>query len=243
MSVDVGSKTYFIKPGYTINDTAWTNDAVSGETYWTKERLKASLSYQYPVYMSARKLIAMGDVTRVIDVGCGVATKLAVLHRAFPHVEFVGIDQATTIEFCQKYHRFGRWIADDLEQPDEQLSDLKADLVICSDVIEHMIDPDVLLRYLKRRVRPGGRILLSTPERDALRGPSCTSSPNRYHVREWNRQELAEYLRSAGFAIIEHRLQLPVKWEFSRIFYTHVVKRALRGQPIRCNQVCLLEVV
>lgn len=244
MSLDVDSKakTYFIKPGYRINDAALTNEVVSGQNYWNDERLKRSLTYQYPVYMTAREFIRKGGIARVIDVGCGVATKLGALHRAFPEVEFVGIDQPSTIEFCQAHHRFGRWLADDLEHPDGRLSELTGDLVICSDVIEHMSDPDVLLRYLKGRVRPGGMILLSTPERDALRGRSCCSSPNAYHVREWNRQELSAYLRSAGFSIVQHWMQLPVKCEFSNIFFTHVVKRALSGRPVRWNQVCLLEV-
>ena len=236
------AKTYFIKAGYTANDAVITNDDVSGESYWTAARVRLSLRYQYPVYMAAKKLIARGNINHVIDVGCGVAAKLEVLHRTFPDVEFTGIDQASTISFCRSRHRFGRWIVDDLEHPDESLTGLTGDLVICADVIEHVGDPDVLLRYLKHRVRPGGMILLSTPERDALRGQSCDFSPNKFHVREWNQAELRAYLRDAGFSIIRHQLQFPVRFEVSGVFFRHVVKRALTGRRIRWNQLCLLGV-
>jgi predicted TPR repeat methyltransferase len=233
---------YFIKPEYKGNDAAITNEDISGEHYWHEARVRLSLRYQYPVYISAKKVIARGGIGHVIDVGCGVATKLEMLHDAFPRVEFTGIDQPSTIEFCRRRYRFGRWVADDLESPSGDLLALKGDLVICADVIEHLGDPDILLEYLKARIRPGGVILLSTPERDALRGPSCISSPNKFHVREWNQSELRAYLRAAGFSIIWHELQLPVKAEFSRTFYTHVVQPALAGRPARWNQVCLLGV-
>lgn len=241
-SFEARSSGYFIKDGYRVNGTVITHEGVSGEAYWTQERLKLSLCYQYPVYKFACSLLQAGGINRVIDVGCGVGTKLEMLHDAFPHVEIIGIDQPSTIGFCQKHHRFGRWIADDLEQPGTATAGLTGDLVICADVIEHMGDPDILLRYLKQRTAPGGRILLSTPERDLLRGRACNHSPNRYHVREWNRAELTAYLSHAGFSIVEHRLQLPVKGEFGRVFFTHVLKRALMGKPIRWNQACLLEV-
>lgn len=234
------AKTYFIKPGYRPNAAVMTHDAVSGEPYWNASRLALSLRYQYPVYRLAGQLIAQGGIRRVLDVGCGVATKLELLHRASPQVEFVGVDQPSTIEFCRGRYRFGEWVADDLEHPSADPAQLSGDLVICADVIEHMGDPDVLLRYLRARVRPGGRILLSTPERDALRGPDCSFSPNRYHVREWNQAELTAYLRAAGFTILEQWLQLPVRVELSSLFFTHVVKPALRGRPVRSNQVCLL---
>jgi SAM-dependent methyltransferase len=233
--------SYFIKAGYRPNELALTLDSVSGKAYWNPTRLKRSLSLQFPVYGFAGEVIARGGVGRVIDVGCGVATKLAMLHRVHPRVEFVGIDQQSTIEFCREHHAFGRWIVDDLARPDAALAGLAGDLVICADVIEHLADPDLLLQYLRQRTRPGGRILLSTPERDLLRGRACDFSPNKYHVREWNRAELRAYLEASGFRILEHRLQLPVRAGFSRIFFSHVVKRALAGQPVRWNQACLME--
>lgn len=233
---------YFIKPGYRPNEVVLTQDEVSGEFYWNETRLQRSVSYQYPVYRLAECLIERGGIARVIDVGCGVATKLARLQALHPGVDYVGIDQPATIEFCRKRYAFGRWIADDLENPDPALANLAGDLVICSDVIEHLRDPDVLLGYLRRRTAAGGRVLLSTPERDLLRGRDCNHSPNRYHVREWNREELQAYVRASGFVIQEHRMQLPVRVEFSRLFYSHVVKRALAGRPVRWNQACLLGV-
>jgi SAM-dependent methyltransferase len=233
-------ETYFIREDYRPNSRMLTLDEVSGETYWSAANLRASYSYQYPVYRYASRLIAEGRLRSVIDVGCGVGSKLAILHRAHPDVAITGIDQPHAIEHCRRRHAFGQWYADDFSAPRAELSDVRADLVICADVIEHLADPDILIDYLKRRVSPTGRILLSTPERDRLRGPDCTTSPNRYHIREWNFTELEAYLEHHGLLILNHVMQFPVRIAPDRYLLSEIILRLLRGQHVKYNQVCLL---
>lgn len=230
---------YCIRSDYQSN-ALLTHERDSPGLYWTDSRIRASLVYQFPVYMLARKLILEHRIDSVIDVGCGVATKLELLHRSLPHVRYAGIDQDHAIQICRQRHDFGHWYVDDFDSPSNELQGLKAGLVICSDVIEHVEDPDKLLDYLKQRAEKEGLILLSTPDRDGLRGKDCTSCPNKYHVREWNRPELKAYLESRGFRIVEQLRQLGVKIAANRIFLQEVVIRALTGKAIRWNQVCVL---
>ena len=44
-----------------------------------------------------------------------------------------------------------------------QIPDAKFDLVVCNDVIEHMVDPWAFLENIKRKLAPGGRIVGSLP--------------------------------------------------------------------------------
>lgn len=235
-------ENYFIKADYSPNDKAVTLDEVSGEQYWNKASIYSSYYYQFPVYRYAKKLIQERNIERVIDVGCGTGTKLAFIHKDLPDVSFTGIDQRAAIEYCKNHYSFGNWYVDDIENPDESLGDIKAELVICSDVIEHLLDPDVLLVYLKKKVSNDGHILLSTPERDVFRGKSCTNSPNKFHIREWNFEELENYLLSSGFSVLEHFIQYPIRFGFNRIFFNEFVKRLITGKGLKYNQVCLLEV-
>jgi SAM-dependent methyltransferase len=193
------------------------------------------------VYEYAKRLIQRLNVRRCIDVGCGIGVKLEELSKALPKVEFIGIDQPSAIRYCKEKYTSGIWHADDFERPDTTLDNLSGELLICADVIEHVEDPDKVLSYLRRRLASGGNIVLSTPERDALRGVECNTCPNPYHVREWNFAELEAYLMSRGFRIREHFLQLPVRIGFSLISYNEIVKRVIRGRPAKYNQVCLLE--
>lgn len=235
-------ENYFIKAGYTPNDKAVTLDEISGEQYWNKSSIYSSYYYQFPVYRYAKKLLREKKIKRVIDVGCGTGTKLAFIHKDLPEVAFTGIDQKAAIEYCENNYNFGNWHVDDIENPDESLGDIKAELVICSDVIEHLLNPDVLLVYLKKKVANDGYIVLSTPERDVLRGKSCTNSPNKFHIREWNLEEFENYLLSSGFRVVEHFLQYPIRFGFNRIFFNEVLKRLITGKGLKYNQVCVLEV-
>lgn len=234
------AKTYFIKDGYRPNTSAVTREGGEEEFYWTASRLKMSYRYQFPVYRLASQLMKENGFHSVVDVGCGVATKLAELHKWHPAAEIVGIDQPHAIAFCQQHWNFGTWIADDFENPATEHDSVRADLVICADVVEHLEDPDILLAYLKKRVTERGLIAMSTPERDLLRGVDCDYSPNPYHVREWNASEFARYLESSGFEIVSSQLQLPVRPGFDRTTKSEILTRWIRGKPLRYNQVVVL---
>jgi 2-polyprenyl-6-hydroxyphenyl methylase/3-demethylubiquinone-9 3-methyltransferase len=168
-----------------------------------------SRSYQRHVYIRALALAREHGFRSVIDVGCGPATKLVEILR--PAVgAVVGVDVAPAIEYCRRAHAgAAEFHIVDLERPALALG-RTFDLVVCSDVIEHLADPDPLLRFLPGLLAPGGLIVLSTPEREALRGAAAFSSGNPEHVREWNRAELAAYLDARGFTILEHRLLPPM---------------------------------
>lgn len=238
----MAAEKYFIKDGYTPNSEAVTRDEVSGKQYWNKTSIHCSYYYQFPVYQYAKNLIQKKGIKKVVDVGCGTGAKLALIHNGLPEVNFTGIDRRAGIDYCKKHYSFGSWYIDDIENPDESLGDIKAELVICSDVIEHLLNPNILLSYLKNKVVADGYILLSTPERDVLRGKDCTNSPNKFHIREWNYSELEDYLSYSDFSIIEHFLQYSTRPGFNRIFLNVVIKRLLSGKGLKYNQVCLIQV-
>ncbi|MFC1791945.1 hypothetical protein ACFL0I_05750, partial [Gemmatimonadota bacterium] len=54
---------------------------------------------------------------------------------------------------------------------------------------------------------PKTHVLLSTPERDLRRGPDDMGPPgNPAHIREWNQEELRQYLESQGLTVLEHSI-------------------------------------
>jgi len=78
-------------------------------------------------------------------------------------------------------------------------------LLICADVIDHILDPDRLLDYID--TVPAERIILSTPDRSLMYGHRQRGwwgpPHNPWHIREWSFSEFAGYV-SARFRIIEH---------------------------------------
>ena len=79
-------------------------------------------------------------------------------------------------------------------------------MIICADVIEHVLYPDVLLMFIKKLANENTFIVLSTPERDGERGVNNFKSPKKEHVREWNKNEFNKYISYMGFNIVEHIL-------------------------------------
>lgn len=186
---------FCIKPGYVEREApAYFLDDPKGITYQPDV-------YWY-AYGAALELGASG----IVDVGCGYAPKLEILHAHRPDWRYVGIDHGKNIGFCQgafaggSSDDWGEWLAIDLEQPHEY--DATDAVVVCADVIEHLRDP----RPLLTGIRGSGcrAAVLSTPERDLEWGVGHNGPPpNPCHVREWNRVEFGDFLAQEGFAL-EH---------------------------------------
>lgn len=240
----MSAKDYCIRPEYSENTVPWTDDATSGTEYWNPARLRASHSYQFPVYAYAERVIREKRVGSVIDVGCGPGTKLSMLHDLHSALSFTGVDLPNAIAFCQRTYQWGTWLAVNLEaesEPHDKVIE-RVDLAICSDVIEHLLDPDKVLDYLRRVVRPGGYAILSTPERDKLRGKDCLNSPHRYHVREWTREEFGAYLRNRGLTVCEQFLSFPMRYGLNSASLWEIAGRLAKARSLKWNQVCLLRI-
>jgi hypothetical protein len=195
------SNNFFIKSGYT---------ARRNPDYFTDQQWEEGVTWQPDVYPIAAEFAAQRACSRIIDLGCGRASKLELLHRQHPDWEFIGVDYGPNVAWCRANHRFGTWIEADLEDGvlrSENLS-LEKSLLICSDVIEHLVDPISLLRLIHDLLSQGAvAVIFSTPERDLTRGESDNGPPeNPCHVREWNLEEFKALLQWAGFHLIHFGL-------------------------------------
>lgn len=177
------SDTYFIKSGYNPR---------SGVQYFEDSIfIESGLVHQPDIYALAEYLGKMFNCTHILDIGCGRGLKLSNLH---PKFEVAGVDFGTNMKFCRSHYPFGQWIDKNLEDPHFDLLPthiLKSTLVVCSDVIEHLADPTGLLQTLQNCLKHAPIAILSTPERDLVRGIDDFGPPsNPTHVREWNIREL-----------------------------------------------------
>ena len=80
------------------------------------------------------------------------------------------------------------------------LPDDAVDVVVNFQVIEHLWDQGQFLRECARVLRPGGELLISTPNRITF-SPGRDTPLNPFHTRELDAAELTELLESAGFAM------------------------------------------
>lgn len=119
--------------------------------------------YEYKVDGTSshgRILAMMGSRSpcRVLDVGCGPGW-LAGQLRARGH-EVTGVDLMEHPDVRSRTDRFVRADLDD-GLPDEIGGGY--DVILAADVVEHVRDPERLLREMTERLRPGGVLLASVP--------------------------------------------------------------------------------
>ena len=156
---------------------------------------------QKEVYLYAKKVMADKKLNSVIDVGCGSGYKLVNYLGEF---DTTGIETEPCISFLRKKYPAGRWI--DSGEPEKSFNyvELSSDLVVCSDVIEHIVDPDELVKFLLSI--KASYYVISTPCRERLvqyHGRTNLNPPiNPAHVREWTMDEFKMYL-SKTFTILD----------------------------------------
>lgn len=213
-------------------------DEASQEEYWTRHRRKVANRFQEPFYEWVHKVIEEVSPSQVADVGCGTAVKLDRLAQKYPDVEFIGIDQPgfTTNVRVGIRADFRELNLDSQEGWDGE----EIGLVVCSDVIEHLSRPEILLELVSAMIGHQGVCMISTPDRAKLRGENNRRSPNLSHVREWTMGEFQRFLEDRGFEIIEARSLMPINVRPDFFTAKWLVKRMIRGWRLRTNQAFLI---
>jgi SAM-dependent methyltransferase len=109
-----------------------------------------------------RKLIATTQPARVLDVGCGTGANLTErLAHEYPQLHFTGIDSdVNSIAFANRH----RVAANAMYLVETDVDELGLfEMVIASEVIEHVEDPVAFLEFLRGRLTPNGYVVLTLP--------------------------------------------------------------------------------
>ena len=153
----------------------------------------------------------------VLDVGCSSGYLAAPLAAAGARV--VGIELDTdAAESARAY--CAEVLVGDVEDMELPLDAASFDAVVCGDLVEHLRDPETALARLRPLLRPGGRLVLSTPNvaNWAMR-LSLLAGRWRYtdrgildrtHAHLFTRRTLAETVERAGYRILELDHTAPV---------------------------------
>jgi 2-polyprenyl-3-methyl-5-hydroxy-6-metoxy-1,4-benzoquinol methylase len=171
----------------------------------------------------ARAHIATGD--RVLDLGCGdgwMCAELKVLG-----AEPLGVEiAAAAVDRARRHHPELEFRLAEIggELP---LQDNLFDVVWASEVIEHVADTARWLSEVRRVLRPGGRLLLTTPNHSRLRllagGIERCSEPLGDHLHLYATRSLRGVLGDFGFGEIE----------IAAIAGPRLVRRMLTARAVR----------
>lgn len=172
---------FFIKEGYVERTSvpSWDDTSCQDES----QRL---------IYEFADKVFKENNLMSVLDVGCGSGYKLI---KHFAEYKTLGIDVPKTVTYLKEKYPDREW--SDVFEPVQGY-----DLLICSDVVEHFEDSDILMEMIKK-CNPK-YLVISTPDRTYRSEQEKNGPPAwEYHFREWDFKEFHDYI-SSHFDVIEH---------------------------------------
>lgn len=157
--------------------------------------------------------IRPGD--RVLDVGSGHSFFFLTNAGKWPYsIICMDLDQALIKQVAPERARF-TWMAGAIQHL--PFVDAAFDTVFAGEVIEHVHDGDATLAEWRRVLRPGGRLILSTPNRrrllNRLNGDTVPVSPE--HPIEYTYTELSAMFTQQGFKILHREgiyLELLALW-------------------------------
>jgi 2-polyprenyl-3-methyl-5-hydroxy-6-metoxy-1,4-benzoquinol methylase len=143
-----------------------------------------------------RRLLGSRDDARILDVGCGSGLFFDVL-QPFGHVEGLETDEDAVT-------RAGRWQRQITNgRLDSSFTpSLPFDLVLLLDVLEHVEEPEAVLRRALEILRPGGAVLVTVP---AFQWLWTTHDDLNHHKRRYTARDLRVSLEQSGFVAIDTR--------------------------------------
>lgn len=186
-----GSADYYLAPGYrSRTDISHWDDTGSTD------------EYQNDVYKFALRTAIERGYSKIVDFGCGSGFKLMKYFRDF---DTTGYELDPALSFLKQNYPERMWREGGFEA--HYFDDV--DMVICSDVIEHLPQPDILLKAL--RDSSAKSVILSTPSLEILADWGGTAS-TRYgppaipmHFREWTTFEFGKFV-SEYLPVTEHHV-------------------------------------
>ena len=152
------------------------------------------------LYQWIKKYVPEGQ--KILDVGCG-DMHLATL---LPEYEWTGIDLLPQLSADKA-------VAHDLMKQPYPFEDGVFAAAVCSEVLEHVWDPLIIHREVKRVLKAQGTYIISTPNYDhadyLLSHYRALLFDPRYmhsyeHIRQYNLAVHQELLTATGFDVVEH---------------------------------------
>lgn len=170
-----------------------------------------------------RKYVDLRRLHSIVDIGGGDASRLFELRKFVPRdTECIGFDFRFPSPIVERASVANIGLLEgNIESDLDMLKDSTHDLIIMSQILEHLRDPVRALERLHTKLAPGGFLLLDTPHRGGL---DYRLFRSRYwggyhlprHLHLFTKDSLAEAARRLGYRVVRQgSLPSPGFWIMS----------------------------
>ncbi|HXH39021.1 MAG TPA: class I SAM-dependent methyltransferase [Thermoanaerobaculia bacterium] len=173
------------------------SDAAENEELWRNFSLANELS---PAQRHRWRLVVhelKGAPRRavVVDMGCGSGALLERIGLVFTDARLVGIDmEPGALALARQRLPSAEFVQGDLDDDAGAGLRDRADIVVCSEVLEHLATPERALRLAHDILRPEGRLVVTVPS-----GTMNDFDRAIGHRKHYRLDELTDLIEGAGF--------------------------------------------
>ena len=176
----------------------------NGAYHWNElemhvKRYNAALAARYNISENIIVRNCCSPPSIIVDIGCGDGVFTKRLAEIFKNSTVIGFDfDETAIRLAnEKKNKLSLTNLSFIKgNAFEHIN--KADLIVATDVIEHLHKPDEFMKNCFSTLNNKGNLFLSTPIRFR------ESPTDQYHVHEFFFKELDDFSKLFGFLAIEH---------------------------------------
>ncbi|MEK7663915.1 MAG: class I SAM-dependent methyltransferase [Patescibacteria group bacterium] len=138
--------------------------------------------------------------TAVLELGCGSGEFIAELEKRGYTVFGVDFDRKG-IELAKKYFGLKNVFAEPFEGFFKRQNLPLFDYVVFFEVIEHVQDPLKFIKSAKKLLKPGGKMIISTPSRERMLANWNNWDFPPHHLTRWNKEAISNLFSKINFEI------------------------------------------
>lgn len=174
------------------------------ETYWENQEELSDLPYKWPVL----KNLFPDKAARFLDFGCGKGIITEKIRQLRPKYVIHGVDiSPKALTIAKKRIKNGKFKLVNQSQHIPYPAN-SFDIVLASDVLEHIYDTETAFGELARVLKPGGTLIISVPYNGKLKmiiailfGFEFYFSPSSPHIRHFSPKTLRACVSNTGLSI------------------------------------------
>lgn len=134
--------------------------------------------------------------TSLLDVGCGNGELLRLIDARYPGRRLTGVDLSAVV--VEDNARRGPHMTFAVRNVEVEALPGPVDVVVCSEVIEHLGEPRAALAHIKDALVPGGHAIVTTPS-----GHVHQTERHFGHVRHFTPEQLRADAEASGLEVVE----------------------------------------
>jgi SAM-dependent methyltransferase len=168
-------------------------EAVEARHWWWEGRRKLVADF-------LNNFIRNNSSPAILDVGCGTGETMSFIKRNWPKSRVWGVDKSrTAIKYATYRGHKTVKLADARKLP---FDPKKFDAVLALDVLEHIKNSKKVMLEMKRVLKPGGKILITSP---ALKFIWSQHDLGQGHVTRFNKDEIKKLAYETGLKVEQVR--------------------------------------